>query len=226
NMSKVTLGGNPIEIAGTFPAVGSQAADFSLVGKDLADLTLASSALAAQAQQQAMQQQLAALQQQQAALQQQVAQQQQVQPAPQPAPKPAPKRVAQHHPAPQPQQHVQQPPQPQPSYCQNCGTVVAVVPVRTPGHSSGLGAIGGAAAGGLLGNQFGGGNGRTAMTVLGALGGGLAGNSIEENMGSETSYQVRVQLESGAVRTFTYRSAPAFAEGQRVRIENGMLLGA
>ena len=41
-MSKVTLGGNPIEIAGTFPAVGSQAPDFTLVGKDLADLSLAS----------------------------------------------------------------------------------------------------------------------------------------------------------------------------------------
>ncbi|MCA8414598.1 MAG: thiol peroxidase [Burkholderia multivorans] len=41
-MSKVTLGGNPIDLAGTFPTVGSQAPDFKLVGKDLADLTLAS----------------------------------------------------------------------------------------------------------------------------------------------------------------------------------------
>ncbi|HKT65674.1 MAG TPA: lipid hydroperoxide peroxidase, partial [Burkholderia sp.] len=29
-MSKVTLGGNPIDLAGTFPAVGAQAADFKL----------------------------------------------------------------------------------------------------------------------------------------------------------------------------------------------------
>jgi thiol peroxidase len=41
-MSKVTLGGNPIDVGGTFPAVGAQAPDFKLVGKDLADLTLAS----------------------------------------------------------------------------------------------------------------------------------------------------------------------------------------
>ena len=41
-MSKVTLGGNPIDLAGTFPAAGAQAADFKLVGKDLADLSLAS----------------------------------------------------------------------------------------------------------------------------------------------------------------------------------------
>ncbi|MDA0571281.1 thiol peroxidase [Burkholderia gladioli] len=41
-MSKVTLGGNPIELAGSFPAVGSQAPDFKLVGQDLGELTLAS----------------------------------------------------------------------------------------------------------------------------------------------------------------------------------------
>ena len=38
----VTLGGNPIEVDGSFPAKGSQAPAFSLVGKDLADVTLAS----------------------------------------------------------------------------------------------------------------------------------------------------------------------------------------
>ena len=38
----VTLGGNPIEVSGTFPARGDQAPAFSLVGKDLADVTLAS----------------------------------------------------------------------------------------------------------------------------------------------------------------------------------------
>ena len=42
-MSKtVTLGGNPIEVGGHFPAKGEQAPAFSLVGKDLADVTLAS----------------------------------------------------------------------------------------------------------------------------------------------------------------------------------------
>jgi thiol peroxidase len=41
-MSQVTLGGNPIEVAGTFPSAGAKAADFTLVGKDLGNLTLAS----------------------------------------------------------------------------------------------------------------------------------------------------------------------------------------
>ena len=38
----VTLGGNPIEVSGNFPAKGDQAPAFSLVGNDLADVTLAS----------------------------------------------------------------------------------------------------------------------------------------------------------------------------------------
>jgi thiol peroxidase len=37
----VTLAGNPIDIAGTFPKVGDTAPDFKLVNKDLADVSLA-----------------------------------------------------------------------------------------------------------------------------------------------------------------------------------------
>lgn len=181
---------------------------------------VASSARTAQAQQLAAQQ---GMRQQQPPAQ--IAQTQ-----PQPAPRPA----ATHHKhhastTPQPPQYAQQP-QPgyaqQPSYCQTCGTVAAITPIRTAGQSTGIGAVGGAAAGGLLGNQFGHGNGRTAMTLLGALGGGLAGNQVEKQVRAETDYQVQVQMENGTTRTFTYHEAPPFAQGQRVRIENGTLVGA
>ena len=37
----VTLAGNPIKIEGTFPKVGDKAPDFSLVNRDLKDVTLA-----------------------------------------------------------------------------------------------------------------------------------------------------------------------------------------
>jgi thiol peroxidase len=37
----VTLGGNPIDVSGTFPKVGDTAPDFKLVNKDLADVSLA-----------------------------------------------------------------------------------------------------------------------------------------------------------------------------------------
>jgi thioredoxin-dependent peroxiredoxin len=39
-MATVTLGGNPIDVAGTFPKIGDTAPDFSLVNKDLADVSL------------------------------------------------------------------------------------------------------------------------------------------------------------------------------------------
>ncbi|AIS94198.1 glycine zipper 2TM domain-containing protein [Burkholderia thailandensis] len=171
-----------------------------------------------------------------AALAAQAAQQQAAQQQPravaQAAPKPASRQTTRHHhktsAAPQPPQYAQQPyPQQQQStYCASCGTVASIVPVRTAGTSSGIGAIGGAAAGGLVGNQFGRGNGRTAMTILGALGGGLAGNAVEKQVRSETDYQVQVQMQDGSTRTFTYRNPPPFGQGQRVRVENGTLVGA
>lgn len=37
----VTLGGNPIQVAGNFPQAGQKAAAFSLVANDLSDVTLA-----------------------------------------------------------------------------------------------------------------------------------------------------------------------------------------
>lgn len=40
--STVTLGGNPVEVSGNLPKKGERAPSFSLVGKDLADVTLAS----------------------------------------------------------------------------------------------------------------------------------------------------------------------------------------
>ena len=40
--SSVTLGGNPFQVAGNFPQKGQKAPAFSLVGKDLADVTLES----------------------------------------------------------------------------------------------------------------------------------------------------------------------------------------
>lgn len=38
----VTLGGNPVQVAGQLPAAGSAAPAFTLTGKDLADISLAS----------------------------------------------------------------------------------------------------------------------------------------------------------------------------------------
>ncbi|MFM0364179.1 glycine zipper 2TM domain-containing protein [Paraburkholderia sediminicola] len=158
----------------------------------------------AEAQQQAAQQQAPQRAPAPTQQQQQYAQQQQAQPAP---------------------QYAQQQPS-QPAYCSTCGTVEGISAVRQEGHGTGIGAVGGAVAGGVVGNQFGSGNGRTAMTVLGALGGGLAGNSVEKHIRSTTSYSVRVRMENGKTRYFTYHEAPPFQQGQRVRVENGTLVAS
>ena len=39
-MATVTLGGNPVNVAGNFPKTGQAAPDFKLVGKDLKDVSL------------------------------------------------------------------------------------------------------------------------------------------------------------------------------------------
>ncbi|MFM0391278.1 glycine zipper 2TM domain-containing protein [Paraburkholderia phytofirmans] len=164
----------------------------------------------------------------QQAAQQQAAQQQaaqQPQPAPAPAPVPTQQQYAQQQQAQPAPNYAQQPP-PQPAYCTSCGTVEAISAVRQEGHGTGIGAVGGAVAGGVVGNQFGSGGGRTAMTVLGALGGGLAGNSVEKHIRSTTSYSVRVRMENGKTRYFTYHEAPPFQQGQRVRVQNGTLVAS
>lgn len=172
------------------------------------------------------QQQQQAQQAQQAQQSAQAAQQAQ-QPAPS-APVPSPAQQQQYAQQQQGQaapQYAQQQPA-QPAYCSSCGTVVGISAVRQEGHGTGIGAVGGAVAGGLVGNQFGAGGGRTAMTVLGALGGGFAGNSVEKHIRSTTAYSVRVHMESGKTRYFTYHEAPPFQQGQRVRIENGTLVAS
>ncbi|PAU65094.1 hypothetical protein BZL41_07885 [Pseudomonas sp. PIC25] len=50
------------------------------------------------------------------------------------------------------------------------------------------GTVIGAVAGGLLGNQVGGGNGKKIATVAGAAAGGYAGNKIQEGMQARDTY--------------------------------------
>ncbi|MFX1762346.1 glycine zipper 2TM domain-containing protein [Paraburkholderia sp. A1RI-2L] len=145
---------------------------------------------------------------------------------PQPAPVARQQPAAPAAPPPQyaqqPQQYAQEAP-PQQAACASCGVVEGISESRQEGHGTGIGAVGGAVAGGVVGNQFGAGNGRTAMTLLGALGGGLAGNSVEKHLRSTTSYSVRVRMDNGKTRYFTYHEAPPFQQGQRVRVEHGTL---
>ncbi|MBN3758848.1 glycine zipper 2TM domain-containing protein [Paraburkholderia sp. Tr-20389] len=103
------------------------------------------------------------------------------------------------------------------------GEVVSINPVQTSEPTTGLGAVGGAVAGGLIGNQFGGGHGRILTTIAGAVGGGLAGNGIEHAVRKQTSYQVQVRMQDGSYRNFTYATQPQVQIGQRVHVSGDTL---
>ena len=110
--------------------------------------------------------------------------------------------------------------------CNHCGTVEAVRPVQRKGEGSGVGAVAGGVVGAVVGNQMGGGNGKAAMTVLGALGGGMAGNEVEKRTKSTTVYEVQVRMDDGTLRTFTSASSPTpgasvTVDGQGFRVVQG-----
>lgn len=105
--------------------------------------------------------------------------------------------------------------------CSTCGVVESVRAVQLQGQGSGVGVVAGGVVGGLLGHQFGGGKGKTAMTVLGAVGGGVAGNEIEKRARSATVYDITVRMDDGSTRSF--RRAEAFAVGSAVVVEGRTL---
>lgn len=108
--------------------------------------------------------------------------------------------------------------------CSECGVVEAVRVLERKGEGSMLGAGAGALVGGLLGNEVGRGNGRTAATVLGAGAGAFAGNEIERNMHTRITYQVRVKMSDGSHRNHYQSTPPKLSVGQRVRLSNGNLV--
>lgn len=101
--------------------------------------------------------------------------------------------------------------------CSTCGVVEAVTPIQVKGEGTGLGAAAGGILGGVIGHQMGGGSGKDAMTVIGAVGGGVAGHEIEKRQRATTTYQVRVRMADGSLRTVT--QPQALAVGAAVRLE-------
>ena len=121
-------------------------------------------------------------------------------------------------------------PAPRAVSCASCGTVESSVAVQRQGKVNGvavgdttigIGTVAGGVLGGVLGNQVGGGNGKTAMTVLGAAGGAYAGNAVEKNMKKVTVYQMRVRMNNGSVRTI--EQASPVAAGSSVVVEGNSL---
>ncbi|MEO8656192.1 MAG: glycine zipper 2TM domain-containing protein [Ramlibacter sp.] len=89
----------------------------------------------------------------------------------------------------------------------------------------------GAIIGGVLGNQIGGGSGRSAATVLGAVGGAVVGNKIAQNQdgtyaSNQTVYRISVQTDTGQMRTYDVSATGDLQPGDRVRVDNGVIYHA
>ncbi|WP_233236085.1 glycine zipper 2TM domain-containing protein [Bordetella sp. LUAb4] len=113
--------------------------------------------------------------------------------------------------------------------CPQCGTVVSMGQVQVPVQDRSnhvVGTVAGGVVGGVVGNQFGGGGGKTALTVLGAVGGALAGREIERNMNQKTVTRYQLVARTNDGRTHTFRSDTPFqySPGQAIRVENNQLL--
>lgn len=102
-------------------------------------------------------------------------------------------------------------------------TVEDVREVTAPGEHTALGPVAGGVAGAVVGNQFGHGNGKRVMTVLGALGGALAGKEIEKQARGQKHWEIVVRLEDGSQRTVQSALQPYWHAGDRVRFVDGAL---
>lgn len=134
-----------------------------------------------------------------------------------------PTRVAEA-PRPQPSPQLQSQPQPQSArLCEECARVVSVHMEERQGQGSGLGAIGGAVLGGILGNQVGGGTGRKLATIGGAAAGGYAGNELEKRHKSSRVWVVKLADRDGSTRRHEQAQNPNLRAGDIVLLRDGQL---
>ena len=113
--------------------------------------------------------------------------------------------------------------QPIASNVNGTGTIQAIEVVpRSQGL--GLGTLAGAAIGGVLGHQVGGGTGKTVSTVAGAAGGAYVGHEIEKRRRSDKQiYKVTIRMDDGTTQSFAQEAEPTVKQGDRVTITNGVL---
>ena len=113
--------------------------------------------------------------------------------------------------------------QPIASNLNGTGTIQAIEVVpRSQGL--GLGTLAGAAIGGVLGHQVGGGTGKTVSTVAGAAGGAYVGHEIEKRRRSDNQiYKVTIRMDDGTTQSFAQEAEPTVKQGDRVTITNGVL---
>ena len=108
--------------------------------------------------------------------------------------------------------------------CASCATVLSVRTEAREGQGTGIGVVGGAVVGGLLGSAIGGGTGKKLATVGGAVAGGYAGNEIEKRQRSTTVWVVKMRNADQTNRTMTFSHDPGVQNGDIVRVSDGQLI--
>jgi outer membrane lipoprotein SlyB len=110
--------------------------------------------------------------------------------------------------------------------CNDCGTVQVVKQEKRKGEGGAVGIVAGAAAGGLIGNQFGGGNGKTLATVGGAVAGGFVGNEVQKRVTTKDVWVTQVKMKDGSVRSFEHEARPAWKAGSVVKVQGQTVTAA
>jgi len=98
---------------------------------------------------------------------------------------------------------------------------IRIVDIRESGLGSGVGLLGGAAAGGIVGSQIGKGGGNALATLGGVLVGGAAGVLAEKSITDTQAYEYVLRKENGELVSVTQQDQQPFAVGQRVLVMYG-----
>lgn len=103
--------------------------------------------------------------------------------------------------------------------CDTCGTVQSVSQVTREGKGGAAGVVGGAVVGGLIGNQFGGGSGKTLATVAGAAGGAYVGNEVQKKASTKQVWVTTLKMKDGSTRRFEQEASPNWAKGAILQVD-------
>lgn len=99
--------------------------------------------------------------------------------------------------------------------CSACGVVTHVRSERRQGEASGVGAVGGAVVGGVVGKST---TDSTVGTVGGAAVGGILGHQIEKRAKSHRVWTTTVTMKDGSVKKFETLSNTAWKTGSVVEV--------
>src|SRR5688572_10888449 len=102
--------------------------------------------------------------------------------------------------------------------CLDCGVISAINVVEVKGQGTGLGAVGGGAAGAVVGHEVVDGKHQTLATVAGAAVGAIAGHEIEKHARTKKRFDLSVRMDDGTTKTASTETEPVLKVGQRVRM--------